>query len=321
MKRLSAICMAFFMGIAAPASAGGIIVALNASMDAAKNGEAAFVEAFQEHLNANGMQVQVHPANSLGGEKERLDQVSQDLIQVNLAHPAVLFKTAPIVKSLYLPFVFSDYRDFDATMANGKIVNTVNDKIANLGYRLVAFNMRGGSVGLFNNKKPVATLEDVSGLRLRGAEATQIDSYAAWGAKGTVVSWKEVANAIQTGVADGYFNPAASAIVVGHTDMLTHFTPLDAGPSARVVLVSEDWYSGLSPEEKQIVDDAIAKGVAANRAWTEAWIPQVKTILEKAGLTITQLEDGERDRFVEATRPVWAKHANPEDLELIVQNK
>ena len=142
--------------------------------------------------------------------------------------------------------------------------------------------------------------------------------FEAWGTKGTVVSWAEVANALQTGVADGYFNPPASALLYGHTAILKHFTPLDSGVSARVALLSEDWYSGLDDKDKSVVDEAVAKGIAANRKWTEEWSKNALNMLKGEGVTITELEPGERDLFVQASQAIWEDIVSKDDLEILI---
>ena len=52
---------------------------------------------------------------------------------------------------------------------------------------------------------------------MRALDELQIQTFEQWGAKGTIVSWSEVPNALQTGVAEGYLNPPFVPLVFGHT--------------------------------------------------------------------------------------------------------
>jgi TRAP-type C4-dicarboxylate transport system substrate-binding protein len=131
------------------------------------------------------------------------------------------------------------------------------------------------------------------------------------------VSWAEVANALQTGVADGYFNPPASALLFGHTAVLDNFTPLEAGPSARMAIISQDWYAGLDDKTRGVVDEAIAKGIAANREWTDQWIEYAMKQLQEQGVTITELEPGQRELFVEASKKVWGDVLDQKELAIL----
>ena len=317
MKRLLGAVTAFTMSFSTMAMAADVNIALSGTEDLQKNGEYVFIKAFADHLNENGIATKVHPSNSLGKEKERFDQVSQGLIQVDMANPAVLYKLAPITKGLYLPFLFSGNENFDESLKKGKIIEYVNEQVTPHGVRLVGFPMRGGGMGLFNSKHPVSKLSDVHDLRLRGKDGVQIKLFEAWGAEGTIVSWAEVANALQTGVADGYFNPPASALLFGHTAVLNNFTPLNAGPSARMAIISQDWYAGLDDKTRAIVDEAVAKGIAANRAWADKWIESAMKQLKEQGVTITELEPGQRELFVEASKKVWGDVLDEKELAIL----
>ncbi|MDF2368433.1 TRAP transporter substrate-binding protein [Sneathiella sp.] len=318
MKRLLSISMALLLIFSSAAVAKEVKIALAGTEDLQKNGEYVFIKAFADHLNANGMETKVFPSDTLGKEKERFDQVSQGLIQVDMANSAVLFKLAPISKGIFLPFLFSGNDHFDSAMKKGEIIEKINEQIEPHGVRLAGFPMRGGSAGLFNTKISISKFDDVKALRIRGKDGQQIKLFEAWGTKGTVVSWAEVANALQTGVADGYFNPPASALLYGHTAILTHFTPLDSGVSARVALLSEDWYRSLNDKEKSVVDEAVTKGIAANRKWGAEWSKNALSMLKSEGVTVTELEPGERDRFVQASQAIWEDIVTKEDLKTLI---
>ncbi|MEM7642952.1 MAG: TRAP transporter substrate-binding protein [Pseudomonadota bacterium] len=295
-----------------------VLIALSGTEDIEKNGEYVFISAFSDHLAENGMDVVVHPSNTLGAEDERFDQTSQGLIQVNMASPAMVYSLAPITKGLYLPFLFDSNEGFDAAIENG-LMDEINAELSPHGIRLMGFSMRGGQAGLFNSSTPVDELSDTEALRLRGKDGEQVKMFEAWGSAGTIVSWGEIANALQTGVADGYFNPPASALLFGHTDILKHYTPLDAGPSARMILASQDWYEGLSDEERQVIDAAAERGVAANRDWAETWSASALDQLVEQGVTVTELADGEKEKFVEASMEVWPLVSSDAEIERLLQ--
>ncbi|MEO4042187.1 TRAP transporter substrate-binding protein [Hoeflea sp. CAU 1731] len=294
-----------------------VLIALSGTEDIEKNGEYVFIKAFADHLKENSMSSVVHPSNTLGKENERFDQVSQGLIQVNMANPAVVFSLSPITKGLYLPFFFSNDAQFDSALGSG-LLDDINSELTPHGVRLVGFAMRGGQAGLFNSKLDVEELSDVKKLRLRGKDGEQVKMFEAWGASGTIVNWGEIANALQTGVADGYFNPPASALLFGHTDILKHYTPLNAGVSARMILASQDWYEGLTDEERGVVDDAVAKGIAANREWAADWSASAINQLSDKGVTIADLAPGEREKFVEASKAVWTDVVSQDDLDKLL---
>ncbi len=129
-----------------------------------------------------------------------------------------------------------------------------------------------------------------------------------------VVAWGEVANALQTNIVDGYINAPNSALRTGHTQYLKHFTPATLSPSARAVLVSEDWWSDLSDEDRAKVAAAIDAGVAANREWVVEWTKSVAGKFNEAGVVVTELEPGERDKMRELSEEIFTNVLSEEDL-------
>ncbi|HAR51766.1 MAG TPA: C4-dicarboxylate ABC transporter substrate-binding protein, partial [Roseovarius nubinhibens] len=158
-------------------------------------------------------------------------------------------------------------------------------------------------------------------LRFRALNPEQIKLQEAIGSSGTVIAWAEVANAIQTGVADGYFNPPSSAIRNGHTSFLKYYTPADLWPSSRAIVISEDWYQTLSDEEKTQIDAAVDAGLAANRDWVAEWSTSVTEKQVELGVTITPLAEGERDKIIAVAKPLWSETLTAEQLALWDQAK
>jgi TRAP-type C4-dicarboxylate transport system substrate-binding protein len=177
----------------------------------------------------------------------------------------------------------------------------------------------GGFGGLSNTKKPVNTPEDLKGLRIRAMDKTQAQYLEAWGANTVIVPWAEIYNALQTGIADGYLNPAVVPLLFKHTEVLKYYSDLRHSPPLRLAICSEDWYKKLKPDQKKIVDDAAAKATAANRAWQVQIDKTGLEDLEKAGTKITRNTTEQRAQFSKLVRPVYEKIVGREVAEAFVK--
>ncbi|MGD1876073.1 MAG: TRAP transporter substrate-binding protein [Kiloniellaceae bacterium] len=314
----AALAVALGTGVATGAStsagAAEVKVALNGVMDPKVNAEAAFVQGFQDALAGSDFTVSVFPSETIGKEKERFDMVSQGLIQVNLASVGTTFGLSPLVKGVQLPFFFKDADEFDSVIAKSDLLAQMNEPLIANGTRIAGFNYIGVAMGFHNTKHPVTTVEDLSDLRFRAMNGEQLKFEESLGANGTIVSWSEVANALQTGIADGYLNPPNSALRTGHTDFLKHFTQANISPSTRLVLVSQDWFDGLPAADQATIDKAITAGIAANRAWVADWQGIVLERQKEAGVTVSELAPGERDKMVERATAIYLDVLNEEDL-------
>lgn len=318
MKNLLSITFAALVA-ASPAMASEVKIAMNGINDPVANAEAAFAQGFAEALEGTGFAVSIFPSDTLGSERERFDQVAQGLLEVNLATASTPYGMSPIMRGIALPFLFESAEELDAVVAGTDLLEQMNKPLLPNGVRLVGFNYIGMPIGIHNKDRAVTKMEDLAGLRLRTLNAEQLEYVEALGAFGIIVSWAEVANAIQTGIADGYLNPPNSAIRTGHTEFLKHFTQAELSPSTRIVLISEDWYDMLSAEEQGQIDAAVEAGLAANRAWIENWAGVVEERHKDAGVTLSTLEPGERDKMAEATRGTWETIMEPEHLEAYLE--
>jgi TRAP-type transport system periplasmic protein len=263
-----------------------------------------WAKAFADYLNANGLEAVGYERNALGDEAERLDQVSQGLLEVSMSDVKAAGSLDPLVYGIYLPFLFAGAEDLDRALHDGGMLERINAGTTPKGVRVLAVQLIGLPGGIFNTRKPVHTMADMADLRMRALDENQIRLYQAWGTTGTMVSWSEVPNALQTGVADGYVNPPFVPLMFGHADFIKHFTDIAMMPSARLVIASEDWYQGLSDADRAVVDEGARRATAANREW----LKNRRGILEQvaaAGIAVVVPTPEAREEFRKASEALY----------------
>ena len=81
-KTLAAI--GFAIACAGPVAA-EVKIALDSPADIENSGSYVWANTFSEYLNANGMEAVEYERGALGEEAERLDQVSQGLLEVSMS--------------------------------------------------------------------------------------------------------------------------------------------------------------------------------------------------------------------------------------------
>ena len=264
-------------------------------------------KALSDNLTAKGLTAKLYKRGALGGEAERLDQVSQGLLEISNSALQVAGKLDTLIFGAYLPYLFDSSEHFDRAVKKAGLIAKINEKITPKGVRLIAFLHLGPPAGIFNTKRPIRSPGDIKGLRMRALDKSQIALYQAWGAKGTVVPWKEVPNALQTGVADGYLNPVFVPVLFGHTDFIKHFTDAKVTPTTRIAIASEKWYQGLSAKDRKLVEDGIAAANTKAHAWRKQATPAMAAMAKGKGITITTLTPAERAKFVALSKKVYTK--------------
>lgn len=301
---LTGALMALALAFTGQAGQAQVKIALDSPPDLQGSGSYVWAHAFAEHLKANGMEAEEFQRGALGGDDELLDQISQGLLEVSMSPLNIVGSIDKTIYGLRLPYFFDDMAQVDKALNEGGMLGKINAATTAEGVRVLAVDTVGQASGIFNTKKPVKSVADMAGLRMRALDESQIELYQAWGADGTIVSWAEVPNALQTGVADGYLNPAFVPLLFGHTDFIKFYTDAAVSPSLRIAIASEDWYQGLSDDERAIVDGAVVAANKANRDWLKSQ-DAVLEKLEQAGVQIERLDAAAREGFRAVSGPAY----------------
>lgn len=306
LRRLgSAAVAAGLVALIAGGAASEVKIALDSPPNPKTSGTYVFAHALYEHLTANGVAAKELPVNTIGGEAERLDQTTQGLLEVNMAD---LGRSAQLDQRMFgftAAYLYDSLDHLDTVVAKSNLLATINDALSKKGARVLALVPVGGATGIFNTKKPITKPEDMADLRIRALDENQLKLLRAWGSNGVIITMPEVANALQTGIADGYINPPFVPFIFGHAEILKHYTDANVSVPLRVAMVSSDWYAKLPAKEKSVFDAGIAKAVAANREWVKGSDTAAIAQLEKAGIKITRLTPEGRKRFQELSRQSW----------------
>lgn len=299
----AAAALAATVSLSGPAFA-QVKVALDSPPNVEEAGSYAWAHTFSEYLKSHGMKAEEYQRGALGGDDELFDQVSQGLLEVSMSPLGIPASIDNLIFGLRLPYFFASLDEVDRALYEGGMLEKINEKLTPSGVRVLAVDTVGQPVGIFNTKHPVNKMSDMSDLRMRALDESQIELYKAWGTTGTIVSWAEVPNALQTGVADGYLNPPIVPLLFGHTDFIKYFTDAKISPSLRIAIASEDWYQGLSEADRKTVDDAVTAANEANRQWLKEQ-GGIFERLKAAGVEITELSPEARAEFEKASATTY----------------
>ena len=321
MKKTFGFCLVLWgvLVLAGVCPAAEVKIALDSPPDLEKSGTYVWAKSFGDHLKANGMAVKEFPRDALGAEEEKLDQVTQGLLEVSMSDLAKAGQLEPSIFGFNLPYIFDSIEHMDRTILKTELFKKVNDGATKKGVRVLSLVVVGGFSGIANTKKPVNTPEDLKGLRIRSMDKSQAQYIEAWGAGTVIVPWAEIYNALQTGIADGYLNAAVVPLLFKHTEVLKHYSDIRYSAPLRLAICSEEWYRKLPADQRKIVDDAAAKATAANRAWQIQIDKTGLEELEKAGTKVTRNTPEQRAQFAKLSRTVYEKIVGREVAEAFVK--
>lgn len=314
-----ALVMVIFAAFTITASAGEIKVALDCPPDASKCGSYLWSKTFGEYLGSQGLAVKLFPRDALGGEAERLDQVSQNLLEISNSDVAKAGSLDPTIFGFRLPFLIDDIDHLYRIVENTDVMAKINTGTTPKHVRVLAIVPLGPFHGIATTKKLIKKPADFANVRMRALDRAQAKWLELWGANAVIIPWAEIYNSLQTGVCDGYMNGAIVPIMFKHTDVLKYFSSANLAPTLRAIIASEDWYQGLSQKDRAIVDAGIREANKTVHDWANEVNKRALDQLRAAGLEVYENTPEEREEFAKLIRPNYEEIVEPEVAKLFLK--
>ncbi|SFT41095.1 TRAP transporter substrate-binding protein [Halomonas saccharevitans] len=264
------------------------------------------MEIFQEQLaerTDGDLTAQLFPNMQLGGAGENVDQVNSGAIMGTWIGISYLSRTVPELEALSLPFAF-DSREDAFALIDGEVGELLDEKLAEAGFTALGY-MELGFRHVTNSVHPLETVEDFQDLKIRlQPNQTHLDTFRAIGANPVSMDINEVYGALQQGVLDGQENPY-SIISTKRLDEVQNYLS-DTGHfyDYIVVVANRDKFEGLSEDEQQAVNEAMAEAVAWQRETAAEEDTAARETLIERGMQFTPISDETRSALRDASQGV-----------------
>lgn len=244
------------------------------------------MEQFKSELEAatgKAVAVDLFPAMQLGGAQENVDQTRSGAIFGTVIGAAFLSRTVPEISALSVPFLFTE-RKQAFRVVDGKVGALIAQRLSDKGFLHLGF-MELGSRNLTNNTRPIKTLADFKGLKIRlQPDDIHLATFRALGANPVAMDIKEVYSALQQGVLDGQENPYAVIRDRNFNQVQKYLTGTGHFFDFIVVVANKKRFDGLKPEQQKAIQAAMRKAVAKQRAAAEKADTESLEDLKKRGM-------------------------------------
>lgn len=260
-----------------------------------------------EEKSGNQMTVEIHSGSTLGDVKQMMQNAQLGAIEMCMTAPANLADNG--VKSfqvLNLPYIFDGF-EHSWNVLDGEIGQELLADISNQGLKLIGIGYyKDGARNFFTSKKPVRTLEDMKGLKVR-VQPNEIDTEMALalGASPTPISFAELYSSLQSGVVEGAENPTEGFYNGKYFEVCRYLTIDEHTNPPVVVIFSETIWNKMSDAEKEIITSSWSIAQEYNKNSVGAREAEVYEALEQEGVEIIQIED--KEKWAEAMKPVYEK--------------
>ena len=255
-----------------------------------------------ESRTKGAVKIEVYPAAQLGTIREMLEGLSMGTNDMAIEAMSFLGMFDKDVNFLNAPFLFKNEKEMMSQPVFKEVLERVRKKN---GIRTLSYNGLRSPNHLFTKTKPVTSLEELKGVKLRvpGVKAW-VDVWNGLGAIATVIPWSEVYMALAQNVVDGMPHNAIQIRDDKLYEQLKYVTLLDFKPTVQCVWISEAKYLSLSPENQKILTEAAVESGAYFTQITKQDEKGAWNDLKKAGLKIFKVD---RDLWFEKARPVLEK--------------
>ena len=261
-----------------------------------------------EQATGGRLSLQMYPSMQLGGEKEMIEQAQVGALAIARISVGPMGPVVPEFNVFNLPFMFRDTAHMEKVI-DGPIGDELLKKLsdhptANL---IGLCWMNAGSRHVYNSKKPIRTVADLKGLKIRMmGNPVFVDTMNALGGNGVSMGFEQLVNAMQTGVVDGAENNEPTYTTGQHYRYAKYFSLTGHLMIPEVLVFSKKIFATLSNDDQELIRKLAREAQQEERT---LWYEMEKTSLlqmKEAGVEINDVAD--KTGFQAAVKPVWDKY-------------
>ncbi|SFG46329.1 C4-dicarboxylate-binding protein DctP [Desulfotomaculum arcticum] len=262
-----------------------------------------------EEKSGGQFEVQVYPSSQLYGDKEEQEQLLANNVQFIAPSVTKLITFNPSFQLVDMPFLFKDnnaaYKFFDGEQGQKLLKSLEPNGILGLAW------WANGMKQFTDSKHPLKSPEDFKGLKFRTQSGGVLDEqFKALGAGSQTLAFAEVYQALQNGTVDGQENTFNNIDTQKYVEVQKYLTISNHGRLDYVVLTNTTFWSSLTPEQQQMVTEAMNEATAYERQLAdELDATSFENIKNSGKVEIYELTDEDRAKFIEALKPLYDKYA------------
>ena len=267
-----------------------------------------------EKRTAGQVKITVFPGGTLTKANQAYDGVVKGISDIAMSVFAYTRGRFPVMEAVDLPMGYTT--GLQATRVVNAFYGALKPKELD---DVKVLYLHAHGPGLLHTQKPVATLEDLKGLKIRstGLSAKVVE---ALGAVPVAKPQPETYENLQKGVVEGTFGPIEVLKGWRQAEVIKSTTECDVVgyTTAMFVVMNRDKWNSLSDDQKAIFEALDAEWIDVHgRKWDE--VDQAgRAYTLSLGNTIVPLADTEKERWRSAVRPMidqYAKEADAKGLD------
>lgn len=260
-----------------------------------------FADKVEEYSNGS-ITVNLFYDTQLGDAASQVQSVKQGTLDMVVAGISYFSTYAPEIEALQLPFMFSGYDEAHAAV-DGEAGDYAKEQFNGTGLKILGI-WDIGFRQLTNSVRPVESMADVAGLKLRTLPSTyQVAAWESFGALPTAIDYSELYQSLQTGLVVGQENPISEIVSQKFYEIQPYMSMTYHCYTPSPVAISETTWNELTAEQQEAVEKAMVDATAACREKLTEIEEEGLTTMEESGVQIVMEPD--LSGFQEKTPETW----------------
>ncbi|HOB92933.1 MAG TPA: TRAP transporter substrate-binding protein [Aquabacterium sp.] len=253
------------------------------------------------------MKVNVFPGGTLGGDAQNVSALQGGTIEFVQLNSGILASQVKDFEVFDFPFLFANAKEADA-LVDGPFGQKLHARLAEKGIIGLAY-VELGFRNITNSKKPINTVEDIAGLKLRVIpNAINIDWVKALGANPTPMAFPEVYAGLEQKAIDGQENPLSVILANKFYEVQKNLAVTNHQYNPQSIIFSKKVWDTLNAADQKIIQDAAKEAAVYQRKVNRDKSADDLQELKKAGMNITEFSLAEQAKLRAKLEPVVAKH-------------
>ncbi|MBP5988549.1 MAG: TRAP transporter substrate-binding protein [Piscinibacter sp.] len=259
--------------------------------------------------------IKVFAKSALGNEKDTIEQTKLGALAMTRVNVAPMNNICPATMVPTMPFLFRSTEHMRKVL-DGAIGEEILKDCEAQGFIGLAF-YDSGARSIYSVKKPVKTLADAKGLKVRVQQSDLwVSLLEAMGANATPMPFGEVYTALKTGLVDAAENNYPSYESSRHFEVAKYYNKTEHSMAPEILLFSKKVWDGLSPDEQKQIRAAAKESVGTMRKLWDEREAKSLAVVKAAGAQIVEVD---KASFQAAMKPVYDKFLKDPKLQDMVR--
>lgn len=232
--------------------------------------------------------IQGFPNGQMGSSRDMIEAVSNGTQQIVTEGAANFGAWIPSISVTEAPYIWKSPSHLINAL-NGPLLEKYNEQLIKARGMRILGAVYYGTRHLTTSNRPVKTVDDAKGLKVRVPENDVFKAMAeSWDAKPTPMNFNELYLALKTGTVDGQENPLPTIKSGKFHEVQKYIILTGHVMTPRLVVVNEAFWQKIPAADRKVVEDVLK----THMAWADAEIQKQEVALldefKAAGVTIIE---------------------------------